>query len=318
MAPSIRQAQTAPLEKKFTAAIETLVEQVKHDKSILAAILCGSLAHDRVWAKSDVDLVFVTIDDSKIKSSGVALYADEVNVHAMLIPRGDFKKMVESAVHNSFAHSFLAKGRLLYTHDPSLAELCDRLQARGGRDATIQLLRAATWAIPCIDKAHKWFVTRGDLEYSALWLLHAATPLAFIEVVSAGQLADRELLPQALKLNATFFQTIYNDLLNQRKTKAAVKAALDAVDHYLGSRAEILFEPVLEHLRETGDVRSATDLEDHFRRHFDLSGITTACEYLADRGLIEKASTAVQLTRRSNVEVQELAFFLPGGPPDGF
>ena len=34
-----------------------------------------------------------------------------------------------------------------------------------------------------IDKAHKWFVTRGDLDYTALWILYAATPLARIEVI---------------------------------------------------------------------------------------------------------------------------------------
>jgi hypothetical protein len=33
------------------------------DRSIVAAILCGSLSHDTVWAKSDIDLVLVTIDD---------------------------------------------------------------------------------------------------------------------------------------------------------------------------------------------------------------------------------------------------------------
>ena len=38
--------------------------------------------------------------------------------------------------------------------------------------------------------------------------------------------------------------------------------------------------------------------------------MTTACEYLADQGLIGKASTPVRLTKKSNVEVQELAFFL--------
>ena len=40
-----------------------------------------------------------------------------------------------------------------------------------------------------------------------------------------------------------------------------------------------------------------------------MSGVTTACEYLADQGLIGKASTPVRLTKKSNVDVQELAFF---------
>ena len=97
-----------------------------------------------------------------------------------------------------------------------------------------------------------------------------------------------------------------------------MQAALDAVDHYVAERAATLFGPVLDHLREVGEARSCTEIEDHFRRNFDLSGVTAACEYLADQGLIGKASTPVQLTKRSTIEVQELAFFYTGGPPDGF
>ena len=40
-----------------------------------------------------------------------------------------------------------------------------------------------------------------------------------------------------------------------------------------------------------------------------MSGVTTACEYLADQGILVKASTPVRLTKRSNVQVQEIAFF---------
>ena len=67
-----------------------------------------------------------------------------------------------------------------------------------------------------------------------------------------------------------------------------------------------------------GEARSCSEIEDHFKRHFDVSGVTTACEYLADRGLISKASTPVHLTKKSSVEVQELAFFYTSEQPDGF
>jgi hypothetical protein len=66
---------------------------------------------------------------------------------------------------------------------------------------------------------------------------------------------------------------------------------------------------LLHHLGEVGETRSATDLEDHFRRNHGIEGAIIACEYLADRGLIGKAGMPVQLTRRSTVMVQELAFF---------
>jgi hypothetical protein len=232
--------------------------------------------------------------------------------------RAEFRKTVEGSVRNSFMHSLLAKGRLLYTHDPTIADLCARLHEIGARDTELQLLAAATHALAPIDKAHKWLVTRGDLDYAALWILYAATPLARIEVMGAGLLADREVIPQALRLNPAFFTTIYTAMLNARKTPKSVEAALDAVDGYLAGRAAGLFRPVLDHLREVGEARSATEIENHFRRNFNLEGVTSACEYLADRGLISKVSTPVQLTKMSNVQVQELAFVFVGEEPDEF
>jgi len=93
---------------------------------------------------------------------------------------------------------------------------------------------------------------------------------------------------------------------------------LDKIDSYLAERAPTLFRLVLEHLEEVGEARSATEIETHFRRNYNVEGVTTACEYLADQGLIVKVSTPVQLTKRSNIMVQELAFVHMGEMPDEF
>jgi len=297
------------IHQTFVNALDGLVEQVKHDRAILAAILCGSLSHDTVWEKSDIDLVLVTIDDRKAESEGMTLYADGVNVHSQLITRGEFRKLAEGSLRNSFFHSYLAKGRLLYTHDETIRDLCARLQDIGERDTQLQLLRAATSVLPPLYKAHKWMITRGDLDYTALWILHTATPLARVEILSARKLADREVLPQALALNPEFFSVIYSDLLNKRKTRPLVQGALDAIDAYVAQRARTLFAPVLEYLADAGEARGCTEIERHFVRNHDVRGIVTACEYLADQELIGKASVSTRLTKRSTVDVQELAFF---------
>ncbi|HEX3448659.1 MAG TPA: hypothetical protein VHS97_10425, partial [Isosphaeraceae bacterium] len=280
-----------PLEEKFTTALEALVEHVKEDRSVLAAILCGSLSHDKVWAKSDIDLLLVTIDDKKVAEGYLALYADGLNVHAILVPRAQFRKTMEGAIRNSFMHSLVAKGRLLYTHDETITDLCARLEGIGERDTQVQLLNAATRALGPIYKAHKFLITRGDLDYTALWILYAATPLAQIEVIGQRLLADREVILQAMKLNPAFFKTVFADLLNGKKTRKNVEAALESVDRYLAERAAKLFAPVIDHLREVGEARSCTEIEGHFQRNLNVSGVYAACEYLADQGLIGKAST---------------------------
>jgi predicted nucleotidyltransferase len=298
-----------PVVEKFTAALDALVDDLQKDRSVLAAILCGSLSHDTVWEKSDIDLALVTIDDNKSLQGDRTINADGVNVHAFLVPRTKFRTLVEGSLRNSFMHSLLAKGRLLYTHDDTITALVERLHSIGQRDTEVQLLHAGSAAVGTIHKAHKWLVTRGDLEYSSLWILYSATPLAQIEVMSRRLLADREVIPQAMKLNPEFFKIIYTDLLNSKKTRKSVETALAAVDKYMADRATSIFAPVLEHLNAVGETRSCTEIDNHFEKTFGISHVTPVCEYLADRGLIGKAATAVQLTKRSTMEVQELAFY---------
>ena len=302
MADSVRQ--------QFTAALDALVSEIKKDRSILAVVLCGSLSHDTVWAKSDIDLVLVTIDEKQLKPRDLSLYADGVNVHALPFTRTELREVIEGSRHSSFLHSFLAKGRLLYTHDETIVQLLERLQVLGERDMQIELLRAATDVVPALYKAHKWMITRGDLEYTSLWILYAAMGLARVELIAARKMTDREALPAGAG-RSTRHSSVPSTWTcsTLQKTPETVRAALDAADGYLSERAGRVFLPVLRYLRDAGEPRSATEIEEHFKRHFDIGGVVTACEYLADQGLIGKASLPVHLTRRSNVEVQETAFF---------
>jgi len=71
---------------------------------------------------------------------------------------------------------------------------------------------------------------------------------------------------------------------------------------------------IIDHLRDVGEARSSREIEDYFSRHLNVNHVTTACEYLADQQLIGKASVPVRLTKKSTIEVQELAFFYLSDP----
>lgn len=299
--------------ERFQAALDTLVEQVRQDRHILAAILCGSLSHDEVFDRSDIDLTLVCTDDRKTKAHGLSLVVDDINIHASIQPRADFKRSVEGTTRNSVQHSLYAKSTLLFTHDPSIEALYDEIQRLGTRDTDIQLLRSGAGAAYGLNKARKWFVTRGDLELTTHWLINSCTPLAQIEAGLAGEIIGREVIPQGQRLNPELFQVIYVDMLNRKKTKKAVDHALTTAEQYLQRKAKRLFRPVLDYLHAEGDACSATAIDHHFERTAGRAdwgaGGVAACEYLADIGLIDKVSTPVRLTTRSQVDVDELAFF---------
>lgn len=303
---------------RFQQALDALVVRLQADQAILAVLLCGSLAHDTVWARSDIDLVVVTIDDKLVEGGSMTLDANGKNVHAWLIPRARFKKLADGAMTNSFMHSLLSKGRVLYSVDDSIAPLIERMRTIGGRDTQLLLLGAATEALSCLYKAHKWLLTRNDPDYSAIWVLAAASGLARIEVMRNGELADREVLPRALKINPEFFQVVYTGMLNGKKTRATVQAALDAADDYLHRCTAEFSKPIIAWLEAAGEARSCTEIDAHFARTLGVEGVSATCEYLADQGTLGRASVTSRLTKKSTSSVQELAFYAFTPPPSEF
>ena len=295
---------------RFEAALGRLIDEVREDNHILAAILCGSLSHDDVWDKSDIDLVLICTDDRKTKTHGVALVEDDINVHATVQPRGEFRRHLEASVRNTFEHSLLAKGRLLFSRDPSIDAMFQEIHAIGARDSRVQAMHSAQQALATLYKARKWYEIKDDPAYTALWILVTARALAEVEVGLAGEIVDREALIAALRLNPALFQPIYSDLLQQPVTREALTTALQAIDAYLEPQAAELFAPIIDYLDEAGgEPRSCTAISHHFLRHYDMHYVIIACEWLSDIGVIEKASTPVKLTTRSQTEVEELAFF---------
>lgn len=297
-------------KERFKCALESLLDEVKDDRQILAAVLCGSLAYDVVWDKSDIDLVLISADDKKVQSRSLALVVDDINIHAQVIPRAEFRRDLESAFQNSGIHSVYARGSLVYSRDPSIDVLFQQINNLGERDLKTQVLNSSQLALALLYKARKWYEVKDDIAYTTTWLLGTASAIADIEISLHGELVDRDCLPRALPLNPTLFGAIYSDLIARPVTRAMIEKGLVAVDEYLESKADSLFSPVLEYLQEAGgEPRSMTQIEHYFRRNYGIEGLALACEWLSDIGAIEKASTDLALTPLSRVRVQELAFF---------
>jgi len=299
----------ADTRTRYEAALEALLAQVRQDPYILASVLCGSLAHDVVWDRSDIDLLLVT-QEVRRKAGGLSLVEDGVNIHASLVPRGEFRRMLEGSIQSSFLHSLLSKGRMLHCRDEALDALFADARGRlGARDREIQLLEAALGVFAGLAKAQKWFLTRGDMHYAFFWIMKIVDGLASIELLLHGELTEREVVQRALRHNPEFFGAVYTGLIDGPKTPETVGAALDRIAAYLRQRTDALFRPVLEHLEAAQGIRSTTELNDHFRREMGIEGgLDGIYEWLADLGVIAKVGVPVRLTEKSRVDVQEAAY----------
>jgi predicted nucleotidyltransferase len=296
---------------RYQHATHLLLDKMKRDPAVLAVVLFGSLSNDVVWDKSDIDL-FVITQESKSRTDCLTLVEEGITVHANLLPRSEFKRLLEGSVQSTFLHSAVMKGQLLYTRDESLETLWANREQFGARDREIRLLQAVVSLTLFFTKARKWLNVKNDPHYSAFWILKCLDHLAAIETVMAGEITGREVLWQAMGHNPTFFKAVYLDLLDGPKTTEAVGAVLTQIDSYLRERTPILFRPLLDYLAEVDGARSAREIEHHFHNQMNVEHASLLCEWLADEGIVQKIAVPARMTEKSRVDVEEAAYYYNG------
>lgn len=314
--PPLDDASSAPREEfaavtaRYRAALDILVKRLEADRYVIAAILCGSLSHDQVWEKSDIDLLIIGTEEFK-KSKDYSLVEDGINIHAMIRPRSEFRQSLESALQSSFHHSLFSKSALLFSKDETITEYYHNVNRIGARDREIQLLVAGSGVLPVLAKAEKWHYVKRDVAYTFKWLLYCVDPLASIEALLHGEVTGREVILQALRLNPDFFHRIYTDLIHGEKTPQTLQAALDAVNEYLDEK-RFIFNPVLDYLSKAGGLRSTTELDAHFQKVAGVGYLAFVYEWLADKEIIQKVPAPLRLTEKSRVTVNEAAYYYDG------
>jgi hypothetical protein len=260
-----------------------------------------------VWLNSDIDLWLIMEDGQK--ETGKTLCENEINIHAQLVPRAAFRKRIEGDLTGGWLDFSFSKSTLLFTKDESIRKWYENIEHIGKRDKCIQLMRNASFVMPYVYKAEKYFHLKEDYEYSFWWLMQAVQGLASIEVISNDRAPAREVLHQALEHNPKLFKTIYLDFVNKPKTKASVGKVIKIVNSYLEEKTAGLFAPLLEYLADEGEVRSLSEIDDHFRNTIKGGGLEFACEWLVQQGLIQKLAHPVRLTEKSRVQMDEPAYY---------
>ena len=295
------------LEDRYRQAIEGLVEKAQQDSRVIAAILYGSLSYDQVWEGSDIDLWLVMTDD-KLRTNNHCLIENGVIIHANLVNRNQFKRSLQSTQQGGWQDFTFARSTLLFSKDDSLADWYRDAAKIGERDRDIRLVNNANHALACFGKTKKYCQLKKDYRYSFLWLTYTVERLAAIECLLHGEAPGREVIHQGLEFNPDFFNAVYSDLMDQKKNKKNLTAAIGLVDAYLEERATTIFKPILDYFDDADGPRSLSELHDHFSKT-ELGESDWACEWLADKDYLEKMSSPIHLTEKSRVSLEEPAYY---------
>jgi hypothetical protein len=239
------------------------------------------------------------------------LVENGINIHAEVIPRSRFKKMVEGASRTAFSCSFFAHRQIVYSKDPSIESWFKKANIIALKDQERELLTFSTWTIHAVRHARKRLEIKGDLELAAQDALGAAHSVAHTEIIRRGEVCEQDVIYRAMEGNPKLFKTIYLDVLAKRKNRRVLRAALDAIDGYLDEHYQAHLKPLLGYLKKQSRVVPLSEISDHFAfSQLHPWHLESACEWLERKGLLEKVSAPFKLTKRSQERVEEPAYYL--------
>ncbi len=294
------------IAERYRKAVADLAEKAQQDRAVIALILYGSMSYDQVWQGSDIDVWFVMEEGAQ--ASGPTLVSNGVIVHTSLISRSHFKRMIEGAQQGGWLDFTFGRSTLLFSKDESIAAWYENSHHIGERDRDMQLTRAASNALASFAKAKKYCQLKQDYRYAFVWLTYTIDRLAAIEVLLHNEAPGREVIHQAIEHNPTFFNAVYTDLMDKKKTKKNVETAIAQIETYLTERTKQLFKPLLEYLKDAEGLRTLSEMSDHFAQA-KLSDFDWACEWLVEKGYLEKTSAPIHLTKKSRVQLEEPAYY---------
>src|SRR5207245_847227 len=166
---------------RFKAALSQFIHRVKEDRYVLAVVLVRSLSTETIWARETLGLWIIEADgvSRRLPSDGQdervfrILVENGINIHAEVIPRSRFKKMVEGASRTTFSCNFFATRQVVYSKDPSIDTWFQQANSIATKDQERELLTFSTWTIHAHRHARQRLDLKGDLELAAQDILGA-------------------------------------------------------------------------------------------------------------------------------------------------
>ena len=304
---------------RFEAALSQFIERIAEDRYVLAAVLVGSLSPETIWRRESLSLWIIEADgvSRRLSSDGNnerifrILVENGIIIHAEVIARSRFKKMVEGASRTAFSCNFFAERRVVYSKDPSIENWFNTANSVAVKDQERELLAFSTWTIHAHRHARKRLTIKGDLELAAQETLGAAHSIAHTEIIRQGKVWEQDVIYRAIEGDPALFQTIYLDVLAKRKNRKVLEAALDAIDGYLDLHYKAHLKPLLSYLKKQNRVVPLSEISDNFAfSQLHPWHLESACEWLEQKGRLQKLSAPFKLTKRSLERVEEPAYLL--------
>jgi len=294
------------IQARFEAALSAFVEKIKNDPNILSIILCGSLANDTVWEKSDMDLL-VLVREMKLTTKSFCVDEDGLILNVNLLSEFDFKRSLE---RNLSGDGMYHMAKVVYAKDEGFRSFVEDVQKMGADDRAMAIFRCATDLIYFMEKIEKWLTVKDDPLYAQLWCLKAVELYANMRLVLDKRPTSRKAVLKVMAYAPEAIAHLYERPLQGNMRADEIWDVLKFYQAFLEEHLDLLKQPVADYM-SAGESYTVTMLVKHFG--MCSHAIYHIFDFLAEMGVVTRITEIARITPKSRRTVEEVAFMYTEG-----
>lgn len=292
---------------QYQRAFNSVVDKLKSNSSVLAAMVFGSMVTGDLWDESDIDFFVITNKEpSEIKN----IYTEEndVPVHIKIMSKEKLMQLYESNIRGGFIHRIFASSRLVFSRDMDITNkynngryypdidkerwnmvylgnllknisICKKYLHNGG------VFTAYSIAVRCID------------DYSKLY------------INLSGYMISKDAMTMTMNLNDEFKKHVEDLFFKENKLEKVIENTIEYLQKAIDKNIKNSTTLLLEFMKKKDGFLSAEDIKnDRLFEGFDIS-IEDILNELWKKSIIKKDSRDYK-PEYGNTIVKENVYFI--------
>ncbi|EDS76829.1 nucleotidyltransferase domain-containing protein [Clostridium massiliodielmoense] len=294
--------------ESYQKAFSTLVNDLKKNDSILAAMVFGSMLTGDLWEGSNIDLFVICKD--KIENRG-KIYTEENNipVHIKLISKEKFLTLYQEEMAGGFIHRLFLSSRLVFSKDDEVTAKYDMGRYYPDIDRAKWNMVYLSDLLKSIEVSKKYLVNNGTyMAYSSA--IKALEDFSKLYINSSGYMISKDVMTMATNLNDELRELADKLFFCSKKNMySIIEKVLNFLNDNINNNIRKYSDLLLEFMKEKDCLLSSQDiLTDELFKNFNIR-FEKILNKLFKNGIVKRKSREYT-DENNNVLIKENVYFI--------
>ena len=271
-------------------AFQTVVNQIKKNKKVVALFTFGSIVSGDVWEESDIDL-FLIYEDGFEKIRDVYSEVREVPVHTKILNKNSFLELYKNDGKKGFAKKLLCNSKLVFSRDNEISSAYNNSRYTMPSHTEVWNLVYLGKLLKDIGISKK-YLQNGGLKTSYEVLIRTLDSFSKLLINLNGYTVTKDSLVMATNLSNNFKEVV-DKLFMEAINEKIIKDTINYIEKFLDDNIVRASSALIDYLCEEYEYMNSYEISSYNAfKEFDIK-MENILKELAKRDVISKKSRAL-------------------------